>query len=111
MRWRLAQIPLGELTTLPRPPNRKRQRAFGARRSLFRVHFYNLNSPFGPLPYGIPGSATGLMCCCIMSPHGFSCPVLSLIISVSFVLGHTMASFLLGFCYPKCHGDLGRSPN
>src|SRR6218665_2305834 len=31
MRW---------LTTLPRPPNRKRQRPFGARYSLFRVHFY-----------------------------------------------------------------------
>ena len=34
MRW------LGQLTTLPRPPNRKRQRAFGARHSSFRVHFY-----------------------------------------------------------------------
>src|SRR6218665_1151779 len=28
------------LTTLPRPPNRKRQRAFCAHHSLFRVHFY-----------------------------------------------------------------------
>src|SRR6218665_972696 len=28
------------LMTLPRPPSRKRQRAFGARHSLFCVHFY-----------------------------------------------------------------------
>src|SRR6218665_4168219 len=56
MRWRLG-TPLGELTTLPRPPNRKRQRAFGARHSLFRVHFY-ISIPLSGPPYGIPGSAT-----------------------------------------------------
>ena len=33
MRW-------GSLRRSPRPSNRKRQRAFGARHSLFRVHFY-----------------------------------------------------------------------
>jgi len=31
---------LESLRRSPRPPNRKRQRAFGARHSLFRVHFY-----------------------------------------------------------------------
>src|SRR6218665_1686284 len=51
---------LGELTTLPRPPNRKRQRAFGARHSLFPVHFY-ISIPLSGLPYGIPGSATAYM--------------------------------------------------
>src|SRR6218665_2202132 len=43
MRWRLGLRPSprgGSLRRSPRPPNRKRQRAFGARHSLFRVHFY-----------------------------------------------------------------------
>src|SRR6218665_39516 len=43
MRWRLGLRPRprwGSLRRSPRPPNRKRQRAFGARHSLFRVHFY-----------------------------------------------------------------------
>src|SRR6218665_1524649 len=42
----------------PRPPNRKRQRAFSARHSLVRVHFY-ISIPLSGPPYGIPGSATG----------------------------------------------------
>src|SRR6218665_3717046 len=43
MRWRLGLRPRphwGSLRRSPRPPNRKRHRAFGARHSLFRVHFY-----------------------------------------------------------------------
>src|SRR6218665_2622667 len=43
MRWRLGLRPRprwGSLRRSPRPPNRKRQRAFGARNSLFRVHFH-----------------------------------------------------------------------
>src|SRR6218665_179945 len=43
MRWRLGlrRRPCwGSLRRSPRPPNRKRQRAFGAQHSLFRVHFY-----------------------------------------------------------------------
>src|SRR6218665_1880882 len=43
MRWRLGLRPRprwGSLRRSPRPPNRKRQHAFGARHSLFRVHFY-----------------------------------------------------------------------
>src|SRR6218665_1061525 len=43
MRWRLRLRPRprwGSLRRSPRPPNRRRQRAFGARHSLLRVHFY-----------------------------------------------------------------------
>src|SRR6218665_219543 len=43
MRWRLGPRPRprgGSLRRPPSPPNRKRQRAFGARHSSFRVHFY-----------------------------------------------------------------------
>src|SRR6218665_1583087 len=43
MGWRLGLRPRprwGSLRRSPRPPNRKRQRAVGARHSLFRVHFY-----------------------------------------------------------------------
>src|SRR6218665_3123734 len=43
MRWRLGLRPSprwGSLRRPPRSPNRKRQRAFGARHSLFRVYFY-----------------------------------------------------------------------
>src|SRR6218665_272380 len=43
MRWRLGLRPRprwGSLRRSPRPPNRKRQRTFSARHSLFRVHFY-----------------------------------------------------------------------
>src|SRR6218665_162380 len=43
MRWRLGLLPRprwGSLRRSPRPSNRKRQRAFGARHSSFRVHFY-----------------------------------------------------------------------
>src|SRR6218665_2267634 len=47
----------GSLRRPPSPPNRKRQRAFGARHSLFRVHFY-ISIPLSGPPYGIPGSAT-----------------------------------------------------
>src|SRR6218665_2991731 len=60
MRWRLGLRPRprwGSLRRSPRSPNRKRQRAFGARHSLFRVHFFISIPPSGP-PYGIPGSAT-----------------------------------------------------
>src|SRR6218665_1461452 len=60
MRWGLGLRPRprwGSLRRSPRPPNRKRQRAFGARHSLFRVHFY-ISIPLSGPPYGIPGSAT-----------------------------------------------------
>src|SRR6218665_1179626 len=63
MRWRLGLRPSprwGSLRRSPSPPNRKRQRAFGARHSLFRVHFY-ISIPLSAPPYGIPGSATD--CC------------------------------------------------
>src|SRR6218665_1812818 len=43
MRWRLGLRPRrrwGSLRRSPRLPNRKRQRAFSARHSLSRVHFY-----------------------------------------------------------------------
>ena len=62
MRWWLGLRPRprwGSLRRSPRPPNRKRQRAFGARHSLFRVHFY-ISIPLSGPPYGIPGSATAL---------------------------------------------------
>ena len=60
MRWRLGLRPRPRWRSLrrsPRPPNRKRLRAFGARHSLFRVHFY-ISVPLSGPPYGIPGSAT-----------------------------------------------------
>jgi len=60
--WESASEPAGELMTLPRPHiYRKGHRAFDARHSLFRVHFLDLKSPSGPLPYWIPGSATDVM--------------------------------------------------
>src|SRR6218665_2269709 len=51
MRWRLGLRPRprwGSLRCSLRPPSRKRQRAFGARHSLFRVHFYISNPLPGP---------------------------------------------------------------
>src|SRR6218665_744733 len=51
MRWRLglrSRPRWGSLRRSPRPPNRQRQRAFGARPSLFRVHFYISISLSGP---------------------------------------------------------------
>src|SRR6218665_2547915 len=50
MRWQLGLCPRprwGSLRRSPRPPNRKRPRTFGARHSLFRVHFY--------IPIPLPG--------------------------------------------------------
>src|SRR6218665_1733199 len=51
MRWRLGLRPRprwGSLRPSPSPRNRKRQRTFGARHSLFRVHFYISISLPGP---------------------------------------------------------------
>src|SRR6218665_1443501 len=47
--WGSARDPAGgAYDAPPRLPNRKRQRAFGARPSLFRVHFYISISLAGP---------------------------------------------------------------
>src|SRR6218665_2164783 len=51
MHWRLGLRPRprwGSLRRSPRPPNHKRQRTFGARHFLFRVHFYISIPLLGP---------------------------------------------------------------